>query len=357
MAYKLLVLLLTALLTSPSNSAEADLSWTEPTQNDDGSPLTDLASYEIHYGCSQSGAYGTVEYLDAPATSYTVLGLPDVGSCYFAAKAVNSVGISSVYSNEATRYFGSLEVPGTVTDTAITWRESVSVGFAYTGGTTNAGSGTTPSTGTHGITINSGDLVVVYVNSNTTGGVVPVAGGEAFTEAFDELFTDKSASLALYWKVAGGSEPGAYTFTHTNAEWRVVIKVFTSATDAVVDAVASTAISVGNTVTLVCDAPSGVTVAANAVSIVVGAKDNRANDEAYTVADQSYVSTVGNKATQAAAMAHRIWTTGGTDATVTLETADGNDFNSETTFSGHISFVESGGGASTTINLPLLGTG
>lgn len=127
MAYKLLVLLLTALLTSPSNSAEADLSWTEPTQNEDGTPLIDLTSYDIWYGCDESGVYDSVETLSAPATAHTVVGLPDVGMCYFAAKAINSGGESSAFSGEATRVMGSLEIPGVVTDTQITWRESVAM--------------------------------------------------------------------------------------------------------------------------------------------------------------------------------------------------------------------------------------
>ncbi len=124
MEYKLLVLLLTALLTSPSNSAEANLSWTPPTQNEDGSPLTDLASYEIWHGCNQSGVYDTVEVILAPASTHIAAGLPDVGTCYFAAIATNSVGVSSLFSNEAVKLMGALQLPGVMIDTAINWTES-----------------------------------------------------------------------------------------------------------------------------------------------------------------------------------------------------------------------------------------
>jgi len=34
------------------NNGTALLSWTAPTENSDGSPLTDLAGYKIHYGSS-----------------------------------------------------------------------------------------------------------------------------------------------------------------------------------------------------------------------------------------------------------------------------------------------------------------
>ncbi len=125
MAYKLLVLLLIALLTSSfSNAAPATLTWTPPTQNDDGTPLTDLASYEIWHGCNQSGSYDTVAVIAAGNSTYIVSGLPDTGTCYFAAKATNSEGRSSVFSNEATKVMGILELPGTVDDTVITWVES-----------------------------------------------------------------------------------------------------------------------------------------------------------------------------------------------------------------------------------------
>ena len=60
----------------------------------------------------------------APATAHTVTGLPCVGMCYFAAKATNSQGESSRFSGEATKLMGQLALPGLVTDTVITWKES-----------------------------------------------------------------------------------------------------------------------------------------------------------------------------------------------------------------------------------------
>ncbi len=121
--YRLLAILLVA-LPQPIEAGQADLSWTPPTQNEDGSPLIDLASYAIWHGCSQSGAYDTVEVVQAPATNHTVLNLPDIGTCYFAAKATNSAGESSVFSNESIKVIGTLAIPGLVLDTAVTWQES-----------------------------------------------------------------------------------------------------------------------------------------------------------------------------------------------------------------------------------------
>ena len=117
-------------LSSSAKAAEvcqADLSWTEPTLNDDGSPLTDLTSYEIWNGCDQSGVYDTVKVVLAPANNYTVSDLPCAGTCYFAAKATNSVGASSVFSNEAPKLMGMLSVPPDSDSINVTWEESVVV--------------------------------------------------------------------------------------------------------------------------------------------------------------------------------------------------------------------------------------
>jgi hypothetical protein len=109
-----------------SNTAiggEAVLTWTEPTLNEDNTPLTDLTQYEIFSGCQQSGQYDASVVIPAPAITHTVTGLPDSGTCYFAAKAINAQGTASVFSNEASKSFAQLDLPGPVVDTAITWQE------------------------------------------------------------------------------------------------------------------------------------------------------------------------------------------------------------------------------------------
>ena len=115
------------------------LTWIPPTLNDDGSLLTDLASYDIWYGCEQSGLYDRVDTLLAPATTHTVTDIR--GTCYFAAKAVNSQGVSSVYSDELVRTV-SFELPGPVVDTTITWRESVMAVTFVNAGTVDISGGT-----------------------------------------------------------------------------------------------------------------------------------------------------------------------------------------------------------------------
>jgi hypothetical protein len=75
------------------------LSWAAPTQNDDGSVLTDLAGFRIRYG-ETSGEYSTVISLTNPGlASYYIEGLVP-STYYFVISAYNSEGTESNYSNE-----------------------------------------------------------------------------------------------------------------------------------------------------------------------------------------------------------------------------------------------------------------
>jgi hypothetical protein len=216
--------------------------------------------------------------------------------------------------------------------------------FVATGFTNNfGGQNTTVTTGAHGFTINEGDLVVCYVHTNDTGSPSPDQAG--WTTALDEVPTSETARQALYWRVAGGSEPTSYTWTISNAFWHCFIGVFTSDTDAEVDLAATSAITSTNTWTDVrCEAGSGRSVAANAVSFVFGGKDRRGSTEAYTTADNSYTGAAGNVEDQVTAGAYRIWTTGGTDSIITIDVADADDGQADYVYSIHASFVEGGGG-------------
>ena len=80
----------------------ATLSWTAPTQNVDGSPLTDLAGYEIRYGQSSSDLSETVLLENSSLSLYVVENLTS-GTWYFAVAAVNSQGVTSPLSNVASK--------------------------------------------------------------------------------------------------------------------------------------------------------------------------------------------------------------------------------------------------------------
>ena len=77
------------------------LSWAAPTLNEDGTALTDLASYKIYYGTS-SRIYTTQIPVDLGTTTLVVDNLtPD--TYYFAATAINSSDTESQFSAEDVR--------------------------------------------------------------------------------------------------------------------------------------------------------------------------------------------------------------------------------------------------------------
>jgi hypothetical protein len=83
----------------------ATLSWTPPTENSDGSSLTNLAGYRVHYGRSPTQLSQTVEITNSSLSTYVVENL-SAGTWYFAVVTVNSGGTTSVPSNVAAKTIG-----------------------------------------------------------------------------------------------------------------------------------------------------------------------------------------------------------------------------------------------------------
>ena len=69
----------------------ATLSWTPPTQNTDGTSLTNLAGYRIAYGTSSTALTQTVQVANPGVSSYTISNLSP-GTYYFAVRAYTSSG-------------------------------------------------------------------------------------------------------------------------------------------------------------------------------------------------------------------------------------------------------------------------
>lgn len=97
--------LLLALLLIPGlvSAGEAELSWTPPTQNTDGTALTDLDGYRLYYGLTSGDYPEMIDIGDPTVTTYVVQGLTGGETYYFAATAYNTNNIESDYSNEATK--------------------------------------------------------------------------------------------------------------------------------------------------------------------------------------------------------------------------------------------------------------
>jgi hypothetical protein len=79
-------------------SGSATLSWTPPTTNNDGSPLTNLAGYRVRWGTAVGSYTNTVTLNNAGLTSYVVSNLVS-GTYYFVVTALNTAGGESQFSN------------------------------------------------------------------------------------------------------------------------------------------------------------------------------------------------------------------------------------------------------------------
>jgi hypothetical protein len=80
----------------------ATLSWTPPTQNTDGTSLTNLAGYRIAYGTSSAALTQTIQVSNPGLSSYTISNLSP-GTYYFAVRAYTSTGTESGNSNVQTK--------------------------------------------------------------------------------------------------------------------------------------------------------------------------------------------------------------------------------------------------------------
>ena len=79
-------------------SADATLTWTAPTTNDDGSSLTDLTGYKLYYGTT-SGTYSSPIDVGNVLVCYAE-DLTSGSTYYVAIPAYNSSNIESYFSVE-----------------------------------------------------------------------------------------------------------------------------------------------------------------------------------------------------------------------------------------------------------------
>jgi hypothetical protein len=82
-------------------SGSVELSWQAPTENEDGSPLTDLAGYKLYWGTAP-GDYANSVTIDNPGVlNYVVDNLAPTTTYYFVATAFNTGGTESSPSDMA----------------------------------------------------------------------------------------------------------------------------------------------------------------------------------------------------------------------------------------------------------------
>jgi large repetitive protein len=87
-----------SITVTQSASGSATLSWIAPTQNTDGSVLTNLAGYHIYYGTSASNLNQSVQVANPGLTTY-VLGNLASGTWYITVNDYTTSGVESAVSN------------------------------------------------------------------------------------------------------------------------------------------------------------------------------------------------------------------------------------------------------------------
>lgn len=100
-------------LTCNWGSGAATVNWTVPTTNADGSPLTNLARYNVLYGTSATALTNT-RVVNDPTSRGTTISSLAAGTWYFAVRAVNSNGGESASSNVASKVVAGASAARTV---------------------------------------------------------------------------------------------------------------------------------------------------------------------------------------------------------------------------------------------------
>jgi len=88
--------------TETATTGTATVSWVAPTKNSDGSSLTNLAGYIVHYGASPSSLTQTIQVANAAAVSYVVTNLSP-GTWYFAVSSYTNTNVQSGLSTIASK--------------------------------------------------------------------------------------------------------------------------------------------------------------------------------------------------------------------------------------------------------------
>jgi hypothetical protein len=86
-----------AVTVSQIATGNVTIDWSPTTENVDGSVLTNLAGYRLHYGTSATSLTHTVQIANAGVTNYVVENL-SAGTWYFAVTSYSSAGVESALS-------------------------------------------------------------------------------------------------------------------------------------------------------------------------------------------------------------------------------------------------------------------
>jgi len=88
--------------TATTTSGSAKVTWLPPTQNSDGTALTNLAGYKIDYGTAANALNKTLTVANPAQSSLTISNLAS-GTWYFAVQAYTNTGVQSALSTVASK--------------------------------------------------------------------------------------------------------------------------------------------------------------------------------------------------------------------------------------------------------------
>jgi Divergent InlB B-repeat domain len=265
--------------TNPAVAGVLDASWTAPTTNSDGSPLTDLASYRVYFGTSAT-----------PCPSGTFVSVPSPSSTPPPGQAVGT------------------RLTGLTNNTVY----NVSVAAVDTGGNPSACSGVASATATPDITVTP-TATVAFGNVNIgtfaeqTFTVQSTRAGVTGTAAIAAPFTIVSGS-PFTLSASGATQTVTVRFTPTNTTPQSVNVNFTADGDSMSRLVTGTGLPIGPTLTVSKSGAGSGTVTSSPAGISCG-----------TSCSASYVSgtQVTLTASPAAGSTFTGWTGGGCTGTGT----------------------------------------
>jgi hypothetical protein len=88
--------------TAPApTTTNVTISWAAPTENTDGSALTNLNGFKIYYGTASKQYTNSIVLSNPGLLTYVIDALTIGTTYYFAVIAVSSAGVESTYSPEA----------------------------------------------------------------------------------------------------------------------------------------------------------------------------------------------------------------------------------------------------------------
>lgn len=206
------------------------------------------------------------------------------------------------------------------------------------------GDSTSSTNWTHGLTVQSGDLLVCYINRNGDVAISNNDGTNDWTEVINETPTSETAKHALFYRISNGSEPTVYDFDLSTIDrFSVGIKQFRPSGTVGIALAGLSSRNTNSSYDIECDAIVGRTIPTGSLSIVAGGKDRSQGDLVWTGVDSGYSDLLGRGAYQSFGMAHKILTSEETPVSNVTFTAD-SSIGSDATYNVHIAFSDTVGG-------------